>query len=70
MSTWDRGARRGLVAKGRWHVRVGTGDRMNKYTEFRIDVGVATGGLSSRWRANLLKRAGQEPQHAVALHEI
>ena len=34
---------------------------MNKYTEFRIDVGVATGGLSSRWRANLLKRAGQEP---------
>ena len=43
---------------------------MNKYTEFRSDVGVATGGLSSRWRANLLKRAGQEPQHAVALHEI
>ena len=34
---------------------------MNKYTEFRIDVGVASGGLSSRWRANLLKRAGQEP---------
>ena len=28
------------------------------------------GGVSSRWRANLLKRAGQEPQHAVALHEI
>lgn len=34
---------------------------MNKYTEFRIDVGVATGGLGSRWRAKLLKRAGQEP---------
>ena len=34
---------------------------MNKYTEFRIDVGVATGGLSSRWRAKLLERAGQEP---------
>jgi len=61
MSTWDRGGRSGLVAKGRWHVRVGTGDRMNKYTEFRIDVGVATGGLSSRWRAKLLERAGQEP---------
>ena len=43
---------------------------MNKYTEFRIDVGVATGGLSSRWRAKLFKRADQEPQHAVALHEI
>ena len=70
MSTWDRGGRSGLVAKGRWHVRVGTGDRMNKYTEFRIDVGVATGGLSSRWRAKLLERAGQEPRHAVALHEI
>ena len=42
-------------------MRVGTGDRVNKYTEFRIDVGVATGGLSSRWRAKLLKRAGQEP---------
>ena len=61
MSTWDRGGRSGLVAKGRWHVRVGTGDRMNKYTEFRIDVGVATRGLSSRWRAKLLERAGQEP---------
>ena len=34
---------------------------MNKYTEFRIDVGVATGGRRSRWRAKLLKRAGQEP---------
>jgi len=43
---------------------------MNKYTEFRIDVGVATGGRRPRWSANLLKRAGQEPQHAVALHEI
>jgi len=43
---------------------------MNEYTEFRSDVGVATGGRRPRWRANLLKRAGQEPQHAVALHEI
>ena len=34
---------------------------MNKYTEFRIDVGVASGGLSSKWRTKLLKRAGQEP---------
>ena len=47
--------------KGHWHVRERSGDRMNKYTEFRIDVGVATGGLGSRWRAKLLKRAGQEP---------
>ena len=43
---------------------------MNKYTEFRIDVGVVTGGRRSRRRAKLLRWAGKEPQHAVALHEI
>ncbi len=43
---------------------------MNEYTEFRSDVGVATGGRRPRWRANLLKREGKEHKHAVALKEI
>jgi len=34
---------------------------MNKYTEFRSDVGVATGGDRSRRRAKLFKRTDQEP---------
>lgn len=42
---------------------------MNKYMEFRIDVGVATGGLRGG-EQNCLKGQVKSPQHAVALHEI